>query len=199
MLVRSLAGCLNKFEKPKQDVSFKKGELVMLLRLSLFLGQFETLTLFKKSLIFFTIIDLQWELKWSLLWLRCLCGLILFKWLVIRMFFILHSVISILLRVLPFSFRSSPRTTMVEMATSVCFFFRLSAVAIIRLDIASGVSFSEISLVPTCSRYKDGPKSRFVGLIKSCLSTVFVNKKGPWWWHVNGPLWRHTIAWRLPI
>ena len=67
MLVRSLAGCLNKFEKPKQDVSFKKGELAMLLRLSLFLGQFETLTLFKKSLIFFTIIDLQWELKWSLL------------------------------------------------------------------------------------------------------------------------------------
>ena len=57
MLARSLDGWLNKFEKPKQDVSFKKGELVMLLRLSLFLCQFETLKLFIKSLIFFTKID----------------------------------------------------------------------------------------------------------------------------------------------
>ena len=33
--VWSLADCSNKFEKPKQIVSFKKGELVMLLRLFL--------------------------------------------------------------------------------------------------------------------------------------------------------------------
>ena len=54
----ALASCLNKFEKPKQDTSFKKSELVMLLRLSLFLRQFETLKLFIKSLIFCTNIDL---------------------------------------------------------------------------------------------------------------------------------------------
>ena len=58
LLARSWASCLNKFEKPKQDVSFKKGELVMLLRLSLFLSQFKTLKLVIKSLIFFTNIDL---------------------------------------------------------------------------------------------------------------------------------------------
>ena len=49
MLARSLAGCLNKFEKPKQDVSFKKGELAMLLRLSFFLCKFQTVKLFIKS------------------------------------------------------------------------------------------------------------------------------------------------------
>ena len=59
----ALAGCLNKFEKPKQDTSFKKSELVMLLRLSLFLRQFETLKLFIKSLIFCANIDLPQELK----------------------------------------------------------------------------------------------------------------------------------------
>ena len=78
------------------------------------------------------------------------------------MFFLLHSSISILLRVLPFSFRSSPRATIFEVATSVCSFFRLSAVAIIRLDIASGVSSSERLLVPTYSMYKGGSEVRFV-------------------------------------
>ena len=39
-LARSLADCSNKFEKPQQDVSFKKGELAMLLRLSLLLRLF---------------------------------------------------------------------------------------------------------------------------------------------------------------
>ena len=72
------------------------------------------------------------------------------------MFFLWHSSISVLLRVLPFSFRLSPRATMFEMANSLCSFFRLSALAIIRLDIASGVSSSEMSLVPTCTMYKDG-------------------------------------------
>ena len=43
MLAMSLGDCSNEFEKPKQDVSFKKGELVMLLRLSLFLCQLEHL------------------------------------------------------------------------------------------------------------------------------------------------------------
>ena len=59
MLARSLVDFSNKFGKPKQDVSFKQGELVMLLRLPLFLFQFETLKLFISSLIFFTNIDLQ--------------------------------------------------------------------------------------------------------------------------------------------
>ena len=39
-LARSLADCSNKFEKPQQDASFKKGELAMLLRLSLLLRLF---------------------------------------------------------------------------------------------------------------------------------------------------------------
>ena len=85
-LMRSLAGCSNKFEKPKQDVSFQKGELVMLLRLSLFLCQFETLKLFRNSLMFFINIDLQYELKCIILRLRCICGF-MFEWLIIRMFF----------------------------------------------------------------------------------------------------------------
>ena len=89
----------------------------------------------------------------------------MFEWLIIQTVFLLHFSISILLRVLPFSFRSSPRATMFEMATSLCSFFRLYVVAIIRLDIVSGVSSSERSLVPTCSRYNDGSNSRFVGLI----------------------------------
>ena len=58
MLARSLADCSDKFEKPKQEVSFKKGELLMLLRLSLFVCQFETLKLFMNSLIFLRNIDL---------------------------------------------------------------------------------------------------------------------------------------------
>ena len=58
MLARSLADCSDKFEKPKQEVSFKKGELLMLFRLSLFVCQFETFKLFMNSLIFLRNIDL---------------------------------------------------------------------------------------------------------------------------------------------
>ena len=50
---------------------------------------------------------------------------------------------------------------MFEMATSLCSFFGLSTFAIIRLDNASG----ERSLVAICSMYKEGSKSRLVGLI----------------------------------
>lgn len=57
-----------------------------------------------------------------------------------RMVFLLYSSINILLRVLSFSFGSSPRARMFEMATSLCFFFRISAVAIVCLDVASGGS-----------------------------------------------------------
>ena len=39
-----------------------------------------------------------------------------------------------------------------EMATLLCSFFRLSAVAIIRLDVASGVSSSDRPLLPTYSK-----------------------------------------------
>ena len=133
----------------------------MLLRLSLFLCQFETLKLFRNSLIFFTSIGLPQELKCSLLRLRCLHGFI-FEWLIIGLFFLSNFSISIFVRVLPYSFRSSPRATMFEIATSLCSFSRLSAVAIIRLDIASGVSSSEKSLVPT---YRYGSTTRFIGLI----------------------------------
>ena len=74
--------------------------------------------LFINSLILFTNIDLPQELKCSLLRLRCLCGFIL-EQLIKRIFFLLHSSISMLLRVLPFSFRSFLRATMFEMATYV--------------------------------------------------------------------------------
>ena len=52
---------------------------------------------------------------------------------------------------------------MFEMASSLRS-FGLSAVAITRLDIASGVSLSEIILLPTSSKYREGSNSLFVGL-----------------------------------
>ena len=78
-----------------------------------------------------------------------------------NMDFLLYSSINILLRVLSFSFKSSPHAAMFEMAS----FFGLSAVAITRLDIASGVSSTEIILLPTSSKYREGSNSHFVGLI----------------------------------
>ena len=51
------------------------------------------------------------------------------------------------------------------MTTLLCSFFRFSAVAIIRLNFASGMSCSARSFVPTCSMYKERSKSRFVSLI----------------------------------
>ena len=113
--------------------------------ISFFLCQLERFKLFINYLRFFTNIDLPQKLK-----LRCLCGF-MFGWLIGMFFFLLHSSISILLRVLVFSFRFSPRAKMFEVATLLCSFFRLYAVIIIRLDIASGVSSSKRSLVPACS------------------------------------------------
>ena len=81
-----------------------------------------------------------------------------------RMVFLLYSSINILLRVLSFSFRSSPRATCLKWLLHYVL-FGLSAVAITRLDIASGVSPSEIILLPTSSKYREGSNSLFVGLI----------------------------------
>ena len=135
----------------------------MVLRFSLFLCQFEMRKLSINSRIFFANIDLPQELKCSLVRLSCLCGF-MFEWLIIGTFFFLQSVycLELYLSLLDHHY---PPATMFEMAASLCSFFRLSAVAIIRLAIASGLSSSEISLVPTCSNSKDGSKSHLVRLI----------------------------------
>ena len=78
-----------------------------------------------------------------------------------RNVFFFQFLISVLRVVLVFSFISAPHATMFEMVTSLCSIFRLSAVVIIRLDSASGVSSSKGSLVSSCSMYKDWPNACF--------------------------------------
>ena len=85
-------------------------------------------------------------MKGTLIRRRCLCGF-MFKCLLIGTFFLLYSSTSILFRDLFFSFRSFPRATMFKIATSLCSISRHFTVAIIRLDIASGVFSSKRPLV----------------------------------------------------
>ena len=137
----------------------------MLVRLFLFLLQLEMLKSFINSIIFFASIDLLYQLRWILSRLRCLCGFML-KWYQNINRDVFFSLIDqYTAQSFTFLPRSSPRDTMFEMATSSCSFYRLSAFAIICLDIAYGVSSNERLLVPKCSMYKEGSKFRFVGLI----------------------------------